>query len=273
MDEATSHVAQYGAIMQAAQEKGIGFTVYQQPEAWEGDEVAKRSFMFRLAEAHTTEDDWYCVIDADEFLEEHPADLRDQLASTDKLAGIVRFMNPGKADQHVRILFRALRGMHCHVNHYTFVSGDGRILWGNEFDGTKVEPYLDLRDSFKVKHLSDFRHDARHEAQWEYYKERDAEGREMGQCKWEGCENNAVRLMPFDLQPVELDYTLPDGTVIPKHKFMSGSWIELCAEHTKRQIGINNNAFRQNGFDPDDPNLRQYAAPNDVAAQVREALE
>jgi len=81
---ASSGVEQSQAIREAAEAAGIGCTIHVPARVWDGNEVAKRGFMFGLAQPLVEpERDWFCVIDSDEVVSACDVDaLRETLAST-----------------------------------------------------------------------------------------------------------------------------------------------------------------------------------------------
>jgi len=197
-DGASSGVEAHDAIARGCHAAGIGHTLYVPNTAWMGNEVEKRAFMFRLAESLTTEDDWYCVIDADTFLTNgDPVIARHDLESGEFDAYNVELLerydwNVGKdgaliipqhgegassmASSKLTCVFRAIRGLTVKGAHYLFGYDDPdakwgfRALWGpqTEYD---VAPAGDLQLEFE--HWSKFRPADRRTAAETYYKRRD----------------------------------------------------------------------------------------------------
>jgi hypothetical protein len=135
---------QAAIIQEAAKATGMGSTIHTPSERWFGNEVEKRTFMFHLAEAVSEPDDWFIILDADETIVEAPNSLKDRLAAADEDVGEVMFWERKDLEQEpeegnaarqfdyppesrfpVRILFRAIRGIHCAGNHYTYRTPDG----------------------------------------------------------------------------------------------------------------------------------------------------
>lgn len=159
------------AIQMAAEATGIGCTVHVPSRVWEGNEVAKRSFLFGLGHLIAEpERDWFLVIDSDEVITACDVDaLRDTLASTDR--NVATVMHEGYADhtavgdhlaqiEHrtahpARRLFRAaaepirVEGQHWH--YVRRADGHDEVLWGRfqgaseEIPGTVMEHRHHLR--------------------------------------------------------------------------------------------------------------------------------
>jgi hypothetical protein len=215
---------QAAIITDVATAHGMGVTVHTPQTVWEGNEVEKRSFMFRLAEAVATPNkDWYLILDGDEVVLDVPSDFKQRLAATDLDAGEVTFwehqdphQDPKLAEaarqfewsgHHrypIRTLFRAIPGLRVETNHYTYVTPDGRQLWGNQTEGEQVEA-LDCRDLL-VEHRTFMRDLARRASAQRYYKTRDATGIEAGTCTSCGNEE-ANRFITVDWELEEQGLT------------------------------------------------------------------
>lgn len=253
----------YGAIQGTLADTHIGYTIHRQSGAWEGNEVEKRTQMFRLAESISTEDDWYLVLDADTLLAElpdGPDDLRSRLGETDRLVGEVCVNEPGGSKEvfNIPVLFRALRGLHCEVNHYTFVAGDGRVLWGYQLDGPEVEKTLDLTKAVGLRHLTHLREDDRRKTQKSYYRQRDKTGQERDKCR--KCKTRAaVRNMYYDFELTEYQ----------GQKAMVGAMMDVCKKCYKKQKYINDKQMVDLGFDPE--SVKQYLIPKGPGIQRQSA--
>lgn len=145
---------------------------------WQGNEIEKRNHLFHLAEQATTLTDWYMVIDADEHVTNAPTDLHGQLASTPFDVATVTLIEPGHpmgtyAYQTFPMFFRAIRGLRCVTNHYTYQTPDGRKLWGNA-KTDRLEPRHITTTT--VEHRSHLRHPDRRQAALDYYRTRDEAG-------------------------------------------------------------------------------------------------
>lgn len=153
---------------------GLGLTLHHPQTTWAGNEVEKRATMFALAEAFTTEEDWYLVIDGDEIAE-FPPDFLARLETTPHDVGEVTFWErqegpPPTFDytHFPRILFRAVRGLTVDTKHYRYVLPDGRQMWG---DGP-CETAEDFKD-VRIEHKTKYREPERRAAAKGYYDLRD----------------------------------------------------------------------------------------------------
>lgn len=196
---ASSGIEQQQTIAETALACGMGLSLHVPETTWAGDEVEKRSFMFALAEtvAHPNQD-WYFVMDADQVVS-HPINLKAQLAQTGLHAAEATFWEqpdtsnakaqkaaqqfvwPRTTETQVRILFRAIPGLRVEGNHWTYVTPDGRKLWGNEKVKDGLEPALDLT-SLRVEHRTNFRDKARRKQQYAYYSRRSELATETPPC-------------------------------------------------------------------------------------------
>ena len=179
---ASSPADQAATIREAASHLGIGCTIHQPQHAWEGNEVEKRSFMFRLAEA--TGADWYYIADADEQVTHVMTDIHADLDATDLDAAEVTywwhrphttpeqrpFATPLREQQGITKFFRAIPGLHVHQAHYRYRTPDGRLLWNPA--GQATEP-LNLRETIRVQHRNTERDMWRAREQANYYTTRD----------------------------------------------------------------------------------------------------
>lgn len=193
---------QVEAIAAACAGAGIGYTIHVPDGVWLGDEVAKRSFLFRAGSLVADEDDWYFVVDSDEMVTRAPAplELKEQLAAAaaDGIdAGEVEWVDrtgnqplPGgdpQADklfealtlrsmqlQGVRKFFRADPTLRVERAHYVYVAGptDGpRYLWGNALLHD-LEPCVHV-EGLRFEHWSRLRQPARRKVATDYYALRD----------------------------------------------------------------------------------------------------
>lgn len=202
-----SSAEQAAIISDVAAGFGMGVTVHTPKEKWFGNEVEKRSFMFKLAETIAEPNlDWYFVLDGDEVVLEVPSDFKQRLAATEldaaevtfwehqdpqqdpKLAAAARqFEWSGQHRYPIRTLFRAIPGLHVETNHYTYKTPDGRLLWGNDAEAKQVVA-LDCQDVL-VEHRTHLRDLARRNAARDYYNRRDSAGIEQGVCALCGADN------------------------------------------------------------------------------------
>lgn len=147
-------------------------------DLYAGNEVEKRTLAFRLAEAGSTEDDWYLVIDADEIVTAAHG-LRETLDDATRYDVAEVLVHDADEDPlsgyPAHRLFRALRGLHVHKNHYTYRAADGLILRGNQHP--KQEPSF-LLPGVVLEHRPMVRDRSRHGAKLTYYERRDKLGAE-----------------------------------------------------------------------------------------------
>lgn len=179
------------AIVEICNAHDIGLTLVRPAGVWAGNEVEKRTSLFRHADAIATPGkDWYLVIDADELVTRALDGWRDALADTRLDCAEVllweredRDTEPrAQVDRAIRVdplartpirkLFRATPGIRCVGNHYTWMTPDGRQLWGSHVR----EPGLDLTEQLHVEHRTQYRSLLRRDASHEYYRLRDAAG-------------------------------------------------------------------------------------------------
>lgn len=187
----SSGSAQHEAIVGAAEAAGLGLTLWVPNEKWQGNEVAKRSFMFDLGRLVARDpEDWFLIIDADEVIVDVPADAREQLEQTDRVAahyGLVDDFDLGRAStdhdalrwvpmhctHHVRGLYRNLPGLRVEGEHYRYIAdldGEPTDLW----EGVDA---LDLRHLL-ISHRHGRRPSDRNQRAREYYQIRDLAGAE-----------------------------------------------------------------------------------------------
>jgi hypothetical protein len=122
------------AILSAAQGAGMGCTIHTPQDVWFGNEIEKRTFLF--AAGHLIAEpgvDWLWIVDGDDRVQE-ALGLRDALEQTefDVMSVMTDEVNDGTREGSfpVRRLFRAqLAGIHLEDNHFTYLSGDGELLF------------------------------------------------------------------------------------------------------------------------------------------------
>lgn len=160
---------EYEAIEQAP------FPTHVYTGGYEGNEVEKRNRLWELAERHSEPNDWYMVIDADEYVTQAPEGLAHSLDTSFFDVGAVDLQEPGHPLGTIHfptfpMFFRAIRGLHCDRDHFTYRAPDGRTLWGN----AKTER-LEARHmtGATVMHESQLRHPERRAKAMAYYKSRD----------------------------------------------------------------------------------------------------
>jgi hypothetical protein len=170
---------EYRAIIHTTHHLGIDLTIHTPSTVWAGNEVEKRNRLFELAEQVTGPDDWYMVIDADEEVLQAPEDVPARLASSPFDVAGITLKEPGHPLGTIvfdtfPMFFRAIRGIRCHQDHFTYRTPDGRNLWGDA-KRTRLEPRLNL-DGLVVEHRNQLRHPDRRKAAVTYYDRRDELG-------------------------------------------------------------------------------------------------
>jgi len=179
---ASSGVIAHRELERCCRQYGIELIHHVPRTVWEGNEVQKRDFMFRLAEKHSTDRDWYFVIDDDERVTEVPR-------SGARLLGDVAYAILTEADgssQPIRCFFRAQRGLAVRHNHFTYVCGD-QLLWGGPEDGKNPREAFAVDSGVTMQHLGHKRSDARKDQKVQYYADRDNTRIENLKCAW--CDN------------------------------------------------------------------------------------
>jgi hypothetical protein len=231
---------QHEALREAAKDSEIGLTRIAPPVPWKS-EVAKRNFMFRKAERLTTEQDWYWVLDGDHVVTQAPGDFLGELSRTreDAAEAIVSEPHPDQptTDRPLRMLFRAIRGLRVSVNHYTYVTPDGRKLWGNgELEDART--FEDLH----VLHRTFLRETDRHKKAYDYYRDRDKRLVEAGFC--ERCDRPAVGKAYGNWEPH------PDGLYGGGQGRLAGTPIDVCAVHMRVLEAERVKVFQSYGLAP-----------------------
>jgi hypothetical protein len=183
-----SSPVQAQTVFETATACGLSCTIHSPSEHFYGNEVEKRTLLFRLAEPLGA--DWYFVIDGDEVVVAHPADLREKLEATDKDAGLVTLhesldhLGPtasfepfaGKVRGHPhRAFFRALPNLRVEGAHYRYLAerdGETVCLWGQGESACEPARFLGVR----VEHRQRMRSLARRQQAERYYELRDRLG-------------------------------------------------------------------------------------------------
>jgi hypothetical protein len=170
-----SSSAQAHVLTGACAGAGVGLTLYAPQTVWFGGEVEKRTAMFELAHAGAAAgEDWLWVIDGDELVTVAPG-VRQALESTQSdVAEVLLWSDDGTARCHTpaRRLFRThSAGVTVRGNHFTYVDGEGRALWGGA-DPLVADQLWDVRQ----EHRLGKRPAARIKRQLAYYERRDSLG-------------------------------------------------------------------------------------------------
>jgi hypothetical protein len=255
---------QAAVIHETARTLGLACTIHTPSTVWIGNEVEKRTSLFNIAHALSTPGDWWFVIDADEVILSAPKNLKDQLTNTDHHVAeatltqgrdlnnpAAQHFNWPRQGQHpMRMLFKA-QPIHCQVNHYTYVAGDGRILWSS--DSALQEPALDIEDLI-VEHRDNQRALDRIQDKTTYYQRRDSIGIERGECDWQGCTEQGTRNVARNFKPSS------------NRQGYVADLVEACDKHAKRIDYENRWALKNLGVqDPDQALARAEIAQGAAA--------
>lgn len=154
----------------------LGCIIYKPEVVWAGNEVEKRQNMLDICLAITTDDDWLFLMDADFHIEPPFVNMTKLLAKHPGRFGDVLLTN---SDQDagwypVRLLYRAVRGMHLTTNHYTYHYPDGDQTVMNNPRGDDLERGLKI--PIRVRHEPNNRLPGRRERQVAYYERRHQDG-------------------------------------------------------------------------------------------------
>lgn len=240
-DHDVSDPNEYAMILLACRELGMGCTIHQPSGPWKGGEVEKRTFLFQAGWQVAAPGDWFWVQDADQVVMRVPDDFKERLAATEHDAVEVQMLDVVALKANLptwppffqmRALFRA-QPMSVQTNHITYMTDDGRLLWGWDGD-SRLEPALDLSDVVLVEHRPDQRSAERQSAKLVYYSERDAAGVERGAC--ELCGESATVLKPTRWRWSEI------GPV--------ADWMECCDVHAAHVDAVSELELRKLGIDP-----------------------
>lgn len=169
--KAASPVEQQEAILRGCVGAGMGCTLVVPRHPWQGNEIEKRTALFKAGEAVTDPDDWYFVIDGDMVLRD-AIDWKARLADLGEDVASVLVFEPsddGQVQCSNKQLFRAARGLHLESNHFTYKTGDGRYFRCGEL--VTAEPAAAML-SVRVEHRQRQRASHRLQTQREYYARR-----------------------------------------------------------------------------------------------------
>ena len=218
---ATSSPNQAAAIATAAARHHVRCEIHHPTARWPS-EVAKRNYLFR--EGQRVGADWYFVVDADELVESGGAKAALERTDLDVAAVTLR---EGHVERPLRMFFRAIPGLRVERNHHTYVTPDGRRLWG----GHPCEPALELRQ-VRVEHRA--RDAERSGRALQYYRRRDELALEAGDCTV--CGARATHEIPGNWRPAE------EG--------LASDWIAACDAHLAEVRERSNAELRAHGLDP-----------------------
>jgi hypothetical protein len=172
-----SPLEQYASIRQACVRQHLSFEIHGRD--WTGNEIEKRNHLFGLAEQAAGPGDWYMVVDGDEFVRTVDKDPHSHLERTPFHVGAVTLNEPGHPGGTITfatfpMFFRAIPGLRCVGDHFTYTTPDGRKLWGDA-KRARLEPRADLT-GIVVEHHNQLRYPDRRRAAMNYYEARDATG-------------------------------------------------------------------------------------------------
>lgn len=186
--EAWSGTEQHDAILHTARGCGLGCTIHVPQRPWDGNEVAKRTALFAYGDLAAEPGDWLWVADADEVvtssgdtkrtLEQTSLDVAEVLLwermdwhsrRPEEERAAVESDLPERSQTTIRKLFRAGLGIRVSGNHYTYVTADGRVLWGMGRAQEEAVSVLEV----KIEHRNRWRAQARTSARNAYYERRD----------------------------------------------------------------------------------------------------
>lgn len=145
----SSGSTQAAVVAAAALGAGIGVTVHVPEQPWVGNEVEKRTVMFRLGHAIAESGrDWLWVCDADEVIT-RGAGVRDELTCTDLDVGEVLLVENG-GHLPIRKLFRAQPGgIRVEERHCRYLTGVDTVLW----DAARPSQQVDAESLWDVRVL------------------------------------------------------------------------------------------------------------------------
>lgn len=175
--------AQAVAIAGACETAGLGLTLHRPTELWQGNEVHKRSFSYRLArQLAQPERDWIIPIDGDERVVRAPSDLQARLAAVEEDVAEVEFVERKDLEYRypVRRFYRCLRQFSVKGAHYvhTGLRGQERVwLWGHDHHHP-LAAAASLADAVTIEHRLDQRGAQRAAARVGYYAARNDAGLE-----------------------------------------------------------------------------------------------
>jgi hypothetical protein len=164
-------------VVATAEALGMGVTLHVPPHPWVGNEVEKRSFMFRLAHlVAEPEVDWLFVIDGDELVIVDDTFAGALEGADEDVAEVMLTDDCGS--YMVRRLFRAQpAGVYVVGNHASYVTGEGVTLWDPRAPSLEA-PALQLWD-LRLRHRAAARQEGRTAARNEYYAVRRDTGAEV----------------------------------------------------------------------------------------------
>lgn len=208
---------QADAVVAATETAGLGLTLHRQAFPWWGDEVAKRSFMFRAANLVCEPGDWLFVVDADEIVRDVPASLRETLQGLDEeVASVELYELPERGSHPARRFFRWDPTLRVEGAHYIYIAGEDRHLRGEHEPDLEPAAFI---SGFRMEHWSELRAAARRETQLAYYERRDRLGLEQTTARRSDGEGAVYAFDPREgsrhfallVSPVEFRAVMDDG--------------------------------------------------------------
>lgn len=201
----------YDALRRGCYAAGIELLI-DRGRVYEGDEVEKRTESFQIAEAITSPDDWYMIIDGDMYAHTlKPHATNRLLRSTDKHVAAARLVEDGLIQcEGFPTFFRAHRGLRCHVNHYTYVTDSGLILRGD----AKADVVPFVQSPVVLHHFNKKRPRERTALAEKYYKQRQADRTEYGDCQYCGEQQASLKV--------------PDEWYWGPNQDLRARWFEAC---------------------------------------------
>lgn len=206
------------AVAWAASAAGIpSWVTAFRREPWPS-EVEKRAYLMEEAARRAGPDGWVLVIDADEYVSQTPLGWREAASEAERLVlQVSLYDRRNETAQLVRRLFRARHGLTVRNLHYRYLTGDGRVLWGDLNE--PQEPAGVLR-GFGMIHDPEGRSDDRTAARLAYYRHRDEAGLEIPGCAFCGrqAETRAAA----------------DPRLEGAGRVVDCGWIPVCGAHRAR---------------------------------------
>jgi hypothetical protein len=210
LEQPASDVAQANTITEVCAAVNLPLTLYRPTEPFFGNEVEKRNKSLQLAATvRESEDDWYCVVDADLVAHYIAEDAKQILSESDHIVAEYGQLNVRNVqdlvDEHgvapnmtweeskreaVRGMYRALDGLQYEQAHYVLTAPTSRgkiYLWGNRnLHQPYVDEALDLTTVVKANHRNSVRERIRAGKARDYYSRRDSQGVEkLIHYEWE----------------------------------------------------------------------------------------
>lgn len=166
---------QTNAIITTAIKTRLPLSLHIPSGPWQGNEVEKRSAMFRYGNALAEPGDWFLVIDGDETVAQADLGLKRVLEDCPEDVAMFKLVGWAQDQNLVRGLFRADPTLRVEGAHYRYIVGHGderRVLWGNvEVD--REETAFNAGHLLMVRHQRHRRPDDRLQAANRYYEARD----------------------------------------------------------------------------------------------------